>query len=97
MVNSYRAAGATALPCQLDVKRPVCWINPSEPALVFATRQLYEIDALALVHVYGLTQDELAHILSGFALEFPDTAAGQQKKAALLAVYRRMTKLQSVD
>ncbi len=31
--------------------------------------------------------DEFAHILGAFPLVFPDNPAGQQKKAALLAVY----------
>jgi hypothetical protein len=41
-------------------------------------------------HLYGLTRDEFAHILGAFPLVFPDNAAGQQKKVALLAVYERM-------
>ncbi|HRX01904.1 MAG TPA: hypothetical protein P5148_02050 [Anaerolineae bacterium] len=32
-------------------------------------------------------RDEFAHILGAFPLVFPDSPAGQQKKAALLAVY----------
>ena len=51
-----------------------------------------EIDAL-VAHLYGLTRDEFAHILGAFPLVFPDNAAGQQKKAALLAVYERMANL----
>jgi hypothetical protein len=45
-----------------------------------------EIDAL-VAHLYGVTRDEFAHILGTFPLVFPDTPAGQQKKAALLAEY----------
>ncbi len=48
-----------------------------------------EIDAL-VAHLYGLSRDEFAHILGAFPLVFPDTPAGQQKKAALLAVYERI-------
>jgi hypothetical protein len=50
-----------------------------------------EIDAL-VAHLYGLTRDEFAHVLGAFPLVFPDNQAGQQKKAALLAVYERMAK-----
>jgi hypothetical protein len=55
-----------------------------------------EIDAL-VAHLYGLSRDEFAHILGAFPLVFPDNAAGKQKKAALLAVYERMAKLQGFD
>lgn len=48
-----------------------------------------EIDAL-VAHLYGLSRDEFTHILGAFPLVFPDTPAGQQKKAALLAVYERI-------
>jgi hypothetical protein len=48
-----------------------------------------EIDAL-VAHLYGLSRDEFAHILGAFPLVFPDNPAGQQKKAALLAVYGRI-------
>jgi hypothetical protein len=47
-----------------------------------------EIDAL-VAHLYGLTRAEFAHILGAFPLIFPDDVAGQQKKAALLAIYDR--------
>lgn len=46
-----------------------------------------------MAHLYGLSRDEFAHILAAFPLVFPDNAAGQQKKAALLAVYARMAKV----
>jgi hypothetical protein len=46
-----------------------------------------------VAHLYGLSRDEFAHILAAFPLVFPDNAAGQQKKAALLAVYARMAKV----
>ncbi len=45
-----------------------------------------------MAHLYGVTRDEFAHILGAFPLVFPDNVAGQQKKAALLAVYERMAK-----
>ncbi len=44
-----------------------------------------------MAHLYGLTRDEFAHILGAFPLVFPDIPAGQQKKAALLAVYERIS------
>lgn len=46
-----------------------------------------------MVHLYGLTRDEFAHILGAFPLVFPANPAGQQKKAALLAVYEGMAKV----
>jgi hypothetical protein len=45
-----------------------------------------ELDAI-VAHLYGLTRDEFAHILGTFPLVFPNDAAGEQKKAALTAVY----------
>ncbi len=68
--------------------------EPSAGATDPAERQRLrdEIDAL-VAHLYGLTRDEFAHILGAFPLVFPDNAAGQQKKAALLAVYERMARV----
>jgi hypothetical protein len=37
--------------------------------------------------LYGLSRDDFAHILTTFPLVFPDTDAGQAKRAALLATY----------
>ncbi len=53
-----------------------------------ATRQQLrnELDAL-VAHLYGLSRDEFSHILGTFPLVFPATAAGEAKKAALLAVF----------
>lgn len=45
-----------------------------------------------MAHLYGFSRDESAHILGVFPLVFPDHAAGQQKKAALLAVYERVAR-----
>ena len=47
-----------------------------------------ELDAL-IAHLYGLSRDDFAHILSTFPLVFPDDDAGEGKKEALLAVYDR--------
>jgi hypothetical protein len=44
-----------------------------------------------VAHLYGLSRDEFAHILGAFLLVFPDNPAGQQKKAALLAVYEQVS------
>lgn len=46
-----------------------------------------------MAYLHGLASDEFAHILGAFPLVFPDTPAGQQKKAALLAEYERMAKV----
>ena len=46
-----------------------------------------------MAHLYGLARDEFAHILGAFPLVFADNLAGQQKKAALLAVYEGVVKL----
>ena len=43
-----------------------------------------------MAYFYGLSHNEFAHILGAFPLVFPDIPAGQQKKAALLAVYERI-------
>ena len=48
----------------------------------------HELDAL-VAHLYGLTHDDFAHILSTFPLVFPDTAEGQARKETLLTVYDR--------
>lgn len=48
-----------------------------------------ELDAL-VAHLYGLSRDDFAHILTTFPLVFPDTPAGEAKKGALLAVYERV-------
>ncbi|MCA9963837.1 MAG: N-6 DNA methylase [Anaerolineales bacterium] len=48
-----------------------------------------ELDAL-IAHLYGLSRDDFAHILTTFPLVFPDTPAGEVKKGALLAVYDRV-------
>jgi hypothetical protein len=45
-----------------------------------------ELDAI-VAHLYGLGRDEFGYILGTFPLVFPNDAAGDQKKAALLAVY----------
>ena len=45
-----------------------------------------EIDAI-VAHLYGLSREDFDHILGTFALVFPDTAEGQAKRSALLAVY----------
>jgi hypothetical protein len=45
-----------------------------------------EIDAL-VAHLYGLSREDFDHILGTFPLVFPDTAEGQTKRHALLAVY----------
>jgi hypothetical protein len=65
--------------------------EPSAGATTPAERQRLrdEIDGL-VAHLYGLTKDEFAHILGAFPLVFPDNAAGQHKKAALLTVYERI-------
>jgi hypothetical protein len=47
-----------------------------------------ELDAL-IAHLYGLSRAEFAHILGAFPLVFPNDAAGEAKKAALLRVYDR--------
>ena len=67
------------------------WRDPAE-----RQRMRDEIDVI-VAHLYGLSRDEFAHSLGAFPLVFPDTPAGQQKKAALLAVYERMAKLQGFD
>ena len=48
-----------------------------------------ELDAL-IAHLYGLSRDDFAHILTTCPLVFPDTPAGEVKKGALLAVYDRV-------
>lgn len=45
-----------------------------------------EIDAI-VAHLYGLSRDEFAHILSTFPLVFPDDDTGKSKKEALLKEY----------
>jgi hypothetical protein len=47
-----------------------------------------ELDAI-IAHLYGLSRAEFAHILGAFPLVFPNDAAGEAKKATLLAVYDR--------
>ena len=49
-----------------------------------------EIDAL-VAQLYGLTRAEFEHILGTFPLVFPDTGAGQARRATLLAVYDTIT------
>jgi hypothetical protein len=62
--------------------------EPAKGATDPAERQRLrdELDAI-VAHLYGLSRDDLAHILSAFPLVFPHNAAGQAKKEALLAVY----------
>lgn len=50
-----------------------------------------EIDAL-VAHLYGLSREDFAHILSTFPLAFPDDNAGIVKKEALLSVYEHFGK-----
>ena len=38
-----------------------------------------ELDAI-VAHLYGLTRDDFAHILTTFPLVFPNTPAGEAKK-----------------
>jgi len=62
--------------------------DAAKAALDPVTRQQVrnELDAL-IAHLYGLSRVDFAHILSTFPLVFPPDAAGQAKKATLLAVY----------
>jgi hypothetical protein len=62
--------------------------EPAKGATDPAERQRLrdELDAI-VAHLYGLSRDDLAHILGAFPLVFPHNAAGQAKKEALLAVY----------
>ncbi|MCC6602534.1 MAG: N-6 DNA methylase [Anaerolineae bacterium] len=62
--------------------------SPSHAATDPATRQHLrdELDAL-VAHLYGLTRDELAHILATFPLVFPPTPEGNAKKATLLQIF----------
>ncbi len=77
---------------------PTPWqapLSPGTPAPPFphpttdpARRQQLrdELDAI-IAHLYGLSRDDFAHILTTFPLVFPDTPEGEAKKAGLLAVY----------
>jgi hypothetical protein len=49
-----------------------------------------ELDAI-IAHLYGLSRTDFAHILNTFPLVFPDDAASEQKKEALLATYDQFT------
>ncbi|MBL8156665.1 MAG: ATP-binding protein, partial [Anaerolineae bacterium] len=48
-----------------------------------------EIDGL-VAHLYGLSREDYGHILSSFPLVFPETAAGQARRAAALAAYDKV-------
>lgn len=62
--------------------------HESDGATDLAARQQLrdEIDAL-VAHLYGLTREEFAHILTTFPLVFPADDAGRAKREQLLAVY----------
>jgi SAM-dependent methyltransferase len=61
-------------------------VGATDPAERQALRD--ELDAL-VAHLYGLSRDDLAHILGTFPLTFPDTEAGWRRKEALLGMYER--------
>jgi len=61
-------------------------LTPEEPQILRD-----EIDAL-VAHLYGLTHDEFAHILGGFALVFPPTEEGQVRQMTLLRTYDQIAK-----
>lgn len=42
-----------------------------------------------MAHLYGLSREGFDHSLGTFPLVFPNTDAGQAKRAALLAEYER--------
>lgn len=46
-----------------------------------------ELDVL-IAHLYRLSRDDLRHILTTFALVFPNDEHGHAKKQALLATYQ---------
>jgi hypothetical protein len=58
-----------------------------------ATRQALrdELDAL-VAHLYGLSQDDFAHVLETFPLVFPADDTGRARKQAQLAAYDQLAK-----
>ncbi|MEZ4514907.1 MAG: N-6 DNA methylase [Chloroflexota bacterium] len=66
------------------VRPPSSLLPTTDPAQRQQLRD--ELDAI-IAHLYGLSRDDFAHILTTFPLVFPDTPEGEAKKAGLLAVY----------
>lgn len=77
----------TSAPPPLSSPAPRPTTNPA------ARQQLRdELDAI-VAHLYGLSRDDFAHILTTFPLVFPNTPAGEAKKEGLLATFDRFSNL----
>ncbi len=89
-----RAAALTCTtPAFADLWQTVtgkAWKRPSANTAANRQQLRDELDAI-IAHLYGLSRDDFAHILSTFPLVFPETAVGTTKKETLLTVYDKFS------